>query len=168
MEFWDVYDENRKPIGKLHTRGVPMKKGEYHLTVFVWVFNSNHEVLLTKRAPEKRAYPNLWALTGGAVQAGESSLQAVQRELLEETGIFAPQEDFLQIETFLRKDCFCDVYFLRKDVPVSEMVMQPGETIAAMWVGRSEFEKMARNKLIARPDIKRYYELCEKLVNFLK
>ena len=70
MELWDVYDENRVPLNRLHRRGAPMRSGEYHLTVFVWIFNRKGQLLLTKRSPEKMAYPNFWALTGGAAQAG--------------------------------------------------------------------------------------------------
>ena len=81
MELWDVYDEQRQPLGKTHVRGVPMAPGEYHLVVFVWVFDGRGRVLMTKRSPEKRSYPNKWEHTGGAAQAGESSLQAIQREL---------------------------------------------------------------------------------------
>ena len=168
MELWDVFDEKRQPLGKVHTRGIPMRRGEYHVSVFVWVFNSKGEVLLTKRSPEKRSFPNLWALTGGAVQAGENSLQAVRRELLEETGVEAELEEFSLIETYTRKDSFCDVYFLQKDVPLEKMVMQAGETCGAMWVDRAKFEAMVKQKLIAQPDVKRYYELGERLDDLLK
>jgi len=94
MELWDVYDRNRKPLGRTHRRGNLLAKGEYHISVFVWVFNSAGEVLLTKRSPEKPSFPNMWAMTGGAVLAGEDSLHAVQRELFEETGIRASYEEF--------------------------------------------------------------------------
>ena len=77
MELWDLYDKDRKPLGKTHVRGVPLKKGEYHLVVFVWVFNSTGQVLMTKRAPEKQSYPNLWEHTGGSVLSGETSRQAI-------------------------------------------------------------------------------------------
>ncbi len=168
MELWDVYDENRKPLNKTHIRGVPMRRGEYHLAVFVWVFNSRGELLLTKRSPEKRSYPNLWALTGGAALAGESSVRAVQRELFEETGIHAETGEFSLVETYLRRDCFCDVYFLKKDVPLSAMVMQPGETCDCRWVNRAEFEAMIKHKEIANPDAKRYRQLGERLSELLK
>lgn len=168
MELWDVYNEKRQPLGKVHKRGIPMKRGQYHVSVFVWVFNSKGEVLLTKRSPEKRSFPNLWALTGGAVQAGESSLAAVQRELSEETGIHAEQPEFSLMTTFLRKDYFCDVYFLKKDIPLSELTMQEGETCGAMWVDRAGFERMISEKQIALPDVNSYHELSEKLKDWLK
>lgn len=170
MELWDVYDENRTPLGKTILRGTRMKKGEYHLVVFVWVFNSRGELLLTKRSPEKRSFPNKWDPTGGAVQAGETSLQAVQRELYEETGIRAGQQEFIRIDTFRRasKNDICDVYFLRRDVSLDELVMQEGETCGAMWVDRRTLERMIKEDLVAKPDAFRYRQLGEKLKGYLK
>lgn len=162
MELWDVYDVNRKPLHRKHTRGVPMRSGEYHLTAFVWIFNSAGQVLLTKRSPEKMAFPNFWALTGGAVLAGENSRQAARREVREETGICAEVSDFLLIDTYKRKNCFCDLYFLQKDVPLSDIVLQPGETCDAKWVSREAFEQMISRKEIADPDVQCYHQLGEK------
>ena len=61
MELWDIYDRQRRTTGRFHVRGTPMGRGEYHLTAFVWVFNRQRELLLTRRAPEKEHYANCWA-----------------------------------------------------------------------------------------------------------
>ncbi|MEU8180291.1 NUDIX domain-containing protein [Micromonospora sp. NPDC049047] len=44
-------------------------------------------VLLAHRRPTKRAYPDVWDLPGGQVEAGESELQALAREMREELGV---------------------------------------------------------------------------------
>lgn len=168
MELWDVLDRDRKPLNRKHVRGTPMKKGEYHLAAFIWIFDREGRVLLTKRSPEKRAFPNLWAITGGAVQAGETSLHAALRELREETGIRAEAEELELADSYRRKSCFCDVYFLRKTVPLEKLVMQKGETCDARWVSRREFEALMEKKLIAPPDVRRYGQLGEKLKDLLK
>ena len=43
--------------------------------------------LLVHRRPDKRAYPNVWDLPGGVMEAGESELGALTRELQEELGV---------------------------------------------------------------------------------
>lgn len=169
MELWDLYDSQRRPLGKTHLRGVPLEKGTCHLVVFVWVFSDDGKVLLTKRSPEKNSYPNQWEHTGGAVLAGETSLQAIQRELFEETGIQVRQEEFLLVDTYHRsgENVICDVYFLKKYVPVEQLVMQEGETCDARWVTRAELEDMITKGLVARPDARRYYQLGSRLDSYL-
>ena len=44
-------------------------------------------VLLAHRSPNKHAYPDVWDLPGGVVEAGESELDALTRELHEELGV---------------------------------------------------------------------------------
>lgn len=44
-------------------------------------------VLLAHRHPSRRWYPDCWDLVGGHVELGESPLQAVIRECLEEIGV---------------------------------------------------------------------------------
>ena len=105
MELWDVYDARRQLTGRTHRRGVPMQPGDYHLIVFVWIFNSAGQLLLTKRSPEKESYPNLWETTGGAVIAGETSREAIVRELREETGLSA--ERMTCLTTLLTTPGFC-------------------------------------------------------------
>ena len=44
-------------------------------------------VLLVHRSANKRAYPGVWDLPGGHLEAGESELAALARELQEELGV---------------------------------------------------------------------------------
>ena len=66
---------------------------EYGLVVCVWVYDGAGHVLLTRRAKEK-SFAGTWENSGGAAQAGETSRQAVARELFEETGIRAEEGEF--------------------------------------------------------------------------
>ena len=44
-------------------------------------------LLLQLRDDRAPFYPNVWGLPGGAVEPGETPVQAAERELLEETGL---------------------------------------------------------------------------------
>ena len=75
-EFWDLYDERREKIGRLHMRGEPLEQGTYHIVVNVWIVNSNNEVLITQRHPKKELWGGFWECSAsGGVIAGEDSLQ---------------------------------------------------------------------------------------------
>ena len=168
MELWDLYDKKRRPLGRTHVRGVSLEKGEYHLVVFAWTFNSLGQVLMTKRSPEKQSYAGQWEHTGGSAQAGETSLQAILRELEEETGICARAEELRLAESYRRSNDFCDIYFLHRDVPLEEIRLQEGETCDAKWVSRTELEAMIHRGEVARPDAQRYRQLGSKLDGLLR
>ena len=36
MEIWDMVDESRNPLGKLHMRGKEILPGEYHVVVEIF------------------------------------------------------------------------------------------------------------------------------------
>ncbi|MCX0241854.1 NUDIX hydrolase [Streptomyces drozdowiczii] len=66
-------------------------------TADVVLFADRH-VLLIERGWDP--FKNRWALPGGHVDKGESSLDASARELFEETGITVPTADLRQVGAF--------------------------------------------------------------------
>ena len=80
MEFWDIYDKDKKPTGRTMKRNDwCLKDGEYHLTVLGVVARSDGTFLITKRVMTKAWAPGCWEVSGGAAQAGEESREAVLR-----------------------------------------------------------------------------------------
>ena len=149
MEKNDIYDKDRNLTGRTHTRGTPWQKGDYGLVVCVWVYDGHGRLLLTRRAPEK-SFPGTWENSGGAAQAGETSLQAIVRELREETGIDAKPEEFSLLCTGKDKTAFFDFYCLKRDVALEQLLLQPGETDAAKWVTPEEIRQMIRKGMICK------------------
>jgi len=140
-EYNDIYDENRNLTGRVHLRGTPWHKGEYGLVVCVWVYDGKGHLLMTRRAPEK-SFSGTWENSGGAAKAGESSLQAIVRELREETGIVAEPEEFELFCTDRDRTAFYDFYCLKRDIPLEAITLQPGETDDVRWVTFGEVHKM--------------------------
>ncbi len=94
MEYWDIYDENKELTGRTMKRNDwCLKKGEYHLTVLGVVMRPDRTFLITQRVMTKSWAAGWWEVSGGGVMAGETSREAVCREVLEETGLDVSQAD---------------------------------------------------------------------------
>lgn len=165
MEWNDIYDKDRNLTGRTHRRGTPWRRGEYGLVVCVWVHDGRGKLLLTRRAPEK-SFPGTWENSGGAAKAGESSLEAIVRELFEETGIQAPPEEFELLGSDRDRTCHYDFYCLKSDTPLERIKLLPGETDDARWVTFAQVHEMIEGKqickIIANQFLRQEQELLER------
>ena len=148
-EYNDIYDENRNLTGRTHRRGTSWKPGEYGVVVCVWVYDGHGHLLLTRRAKGK-SFAGTWENSGGAVKAGESSRQAIARELFEETGIQAAPEEFEFLETERDRNMFYDHYCLKRSVHLKDIVLLPGETDDCMWASFGKVHWMIRSGRICK------------------
>lgn len=168
MEYNDIYDANRILTGRRHLRGTPWLPGEFGLVVCVWVYDGRGNILLTRRAPEK-VFAGTWENSGGAAKAGETSRQAIVRELWEETGIQAAEEEFELLTTTQDSNAFYDHYCLRREVPLSQIVLLPGETDAAQWATYEQIHEMIEAgqicDIIAKQFLHEEPELRKRQVN---
>ena len=67
-------------------------------------------ILLCHRSPGRRWYPDVWDLPGGHVEVGESSADALKRELLEELGIAARSLSEHPLERLCTAEFEMDIY----------------------------------------------------------
>ena len=149
MEFNDVYDKYRNLTGRLHRRGARWHFGEYGLVVCVWVYDGKGNILLTRRAPGK-SFAGTWENSGGAAKAGENSRTAIARELFEETGIRAEPGEFELIGSDRVRHTHYDFYCLKRQTPIEEIVLLPGETDGVQWASLEKVRRMVRSGEICR------------------
>lgn len=150
-EMWDIYDINRKKTGRLAKRDAyEFKEGEFHIVVQAIIMNSKNELLISKRAANKR-FSLMWEFNGGSVLAGETSLEGIIREVKEEIGIeFTKKEAifFKEVLGYKISPNFKDIWLFRKDIDIKDITFPDKETIEAKWVNIDEFMKMFENKEI--------------------
>lgn len=149
MEFNDIYDKDRNLTGKVHRRGTFWKSGQYGLVVCVWVYDGKGKVLLTRRAKGK-SFAGTWENSGGAAQAGETSRQAIARELFEETGIKAEESEFELIATDTIRSTHYDFYCLKRTTPLDQIVLLPGETDDVKWATLPQVHEMIQSNQICK------------------
>jgi 8-oxo-dGTP diphosphatase len=168
LELWDLLDGDRKPLCRTHRRGRELNPGEYHVVVEIWTVNRRGELLVTLRDPQKETWPGKWENTGGSAVAGETSLQAAVRELREETGIAASENELTPLGVSRAEGAFHDLYALCRDVHLRSLTLQPGETVDARWVTPVQLEAMIVEGSLAPPVGERYGEVKDSLLAFLR
>lgn len=114
------------------------------MAVGMWIVDKGGRIFLTKRSMEKRWAPGKWENTSGHVQAGESCMDAVLRELQEETGIAVTEEQAVLLGGACSGHYLGRNYGVRLDVPLEKVRFQKGETCDAKWVSFEEFVEMAK------------------------
>ena len=165
MEYWDLYDAERKPLGCIHARGEKFREGEYYICCEIWVINKEGSFLTTKRHPNKTA-GNKWEFIGGGTLEGETTLDSAVRELFEETGIAIEERELKLLTTDARKNYFLDIYLVRKDVDIKEVILQPDETTDAKWSSDEDIKAMIASGEFAYTvgiRYKKYRHLCEEV-----
>lgn len=166
MEMWDIYDSNKKKTGRtMKKNDWILKDGEYHLTVLGVVARTDGKFLITKRVMTKAWAPGWWEVSGGAAQAGEESIDAVKREVLEETGLDVTGWDGGYVFTYARENpgegdnYFVDIYKFIGDFKEEDVHPQEAETDGFMLATKEEIEEFAKQGIFLHYDsIKRVFE----------
>ena len=153
MEYLDVYTLEGLPTGRTIDRASAFSclnpSLDRLLLVHVCVFNSNGKMLLQRRVLSKDRYPGMWDVSaGGFVHAGESSADAVKRELLEEIGLDASKSgiDFVLREPFGL--VFDDFYAVYADPILSELKLQSSEVMDVGWFDRDSVMEMLNDGIL--------------------
>jgi len=136
----------RLPRADVHRLGKP------HRAVHLYLFNSNQELLLQRRASTVDHAPGVWGISVTAhVDAGEYSSTTVRREIAEELGLDAAQLQidflfsFFQVailqETYIDRQ-FNDVYVTRADIDPKRVQFDRSEVAEVKFVSLERFEKI--------------------------
>jgi 8-oxo-dGTP pyrophosphatase MutT (NUDIX family) len=116
--------------------------------VGAFIFSSDNKILLGKNY-KGGTYDDCWSVPGGGIEDGESKLEALKREILEETGIdissseITPYKDILfgqskktlreSGETILVEMKFYN-YIIRMPFSAKEITAKPGDDfVYAKW-----------------------------------
>ncbi len=141
-ELWDIYDRAGNRTGTVRSRGEALQPGEYHLAASLWVVNARGELLIQKRAATKKIAPNKWSITGGAVRAGETSLEGCIREVGEEIGLTVCAQDIELLTRSIWRNLIFDDYILVRDLPLNAFTLQAEEVSEVRWARADEIKEL--------------------------
>jgi len=107
------------------------------------VFGPAGRLMIQQRTSTKESWPNLWDLTGGSALKGETSQQAISRELSEEVGLHVDFSDQPPHVSLTTSTAFIDIFLT--DIPsidLATLVLQEDEVQAVRWATLPEILTM--------------------------
>lgn len=139
MEWVDLYDENRIPLGKTAERYGIKQPGEYRTVVHVCIFDPQGRLLIQQRSAQKRICPNRWDVSAaGGVDAGETPREAAEREAREELGYALDLTGVRPSVTVNFSGGFDDFFIVQREVDIAVLCLQTEEVTAVRWTTREE------------------------------
>lgn len=173
-ELIDVLNEDGTKTGYCATKKEIYDKGYWYRSVHIWIINDRHELLMQKRNPHKKTYPNLWALSlAGHVLANETSKETGVRELKEELDLDISPDQLKYLFTIKREQpykntslkVFDDVYLLPWNLDVNNTKLQIEELTDIKFVYYEHLQTILENH---DPSYVPMTEENEKLFTYLK
>jgi len=175
-EQWQLYNEDATPIDdRGATQDEVFGKGLLHGAAHVWMWRNTPkgpEVLLQRRAANKRTYPNLLDISAaGHIDLDESPDEAAIREAKEEIGLDVLPSQLKPIGKH-RKNvttengdteneyCWLYIYEITDETPLKLQVSEVAET---KWIPLTEFiQTILPNNGNYVPQGDNYYEMVIK------
>ena len=149
MEFLDIVDENDKLTGRVEERKIVDKENLWHRVVSCWIMNEKGEILLQKRSATKDRNPNRWGKTGGHVDSGETTDEAIRREVKEEVGIEIPKNQIILTDIYKSRDLndkyFGYNYIFIVDYKIEDYILQKEEVDEVKYITIEEMENIKKN-----------------------
>lgn len=164
MELWDIYDINKNKTGRTMIRNDwTMAEGDYYLSVLGVIHRPDGRFLITRRAMDKAWAPGWWEIPGGGVKSGETSFEAVCREVLEETGVDVSKAEggykFCYHRENKGQNYIVDIYRFEMDITEKDVRLQTDEDIDGKFATLDEIKKIAQEgKFLHYSSIKAVFE----------
>ena len=163
VEFFDLYDRDRRLTGIRAQRGDSVPPDLYRLAIHVCLFNRGGSLLIQKRQPFKRKWSGLWDLSvAGSAICGENSQEAAERETMEELGLKIDLLDYRPALTVHWDKGFDDVFILTMDIEIESLRLQEEEVQAVRWSSLEEILAMIDQGIFI-PYEKSFVELLFRL-----
>jgi len=144
----DIFTEDDQKTGIQKMKSEAHAKGLWHRAAHIWIYNDKGEILLQLRAKNKDTYPNCWDISAaGHVSAGEEVIISALRELEEEIGIKAKEEDLEFLKVIKKKQVigeilnneFFYVYLFKFNGKAEELPLQKEEVAEIKFFTPEEF-----------------------------
>ncbi|MBP3597046.1 MAG: NUDIX domain-containing protein [Clostridia bacterium] len=155
----------------------------WHREIAVYILNEKNELLIQKRAANKKLAANKWALCAGHIEASETIIEAAMREVQEEVGIknLSPADfilfDIRKTEVLtdtVKNNHYKYCYILKTNLKENEFVIQEEELSEVKYVSFEDLinltdeERKDYTRSLSKENIEMTVEKIENKLKELK
>ena len=159
-EYTDLYDEDKNKTDKklFREKGTKLEvpSGYYNIVVLAFIKNSKGEYLIQKTSKNKKG---VYAITGGHVKSGETSLDAVINEINEELGIKIDKKDCKLFKTYKYESAFKDVFYIEKDIDLNKVKYSKEEVEYVKYMSVDEINKLIKDNKFRKTNIDAFNDI---------
>lgn len=156
MEYLNLYDK----AGNLtNEKGIRGEKTDKLVGIaLIFIENSKGEFLIQKTSPSRES---VYATTGGHVSYGSTFKKTIIKEVKEELGIDITNDNVVEMNTYIRERVIQKVFYLKKDINISEITIQEDEVEFIEWLTKEQINKIIENKEFRPSNIEPYKYVLE-------
>lgn len=150
MELLDIYDDNGKVTGKTVIRGdksYVLQPNEHIAVGVIFIQNSKGEFLMQKTSITKGSE---YSSTGGHICSGETPIESIKREVLEEIGIDISNENIIELGFLNYDKPLRFMFYLKKDIDIQQIKLQEEEVEFVKYMTIDEIKDLISREIITK------------------
>ena len=151
MEYLNLYDESGNLTIEKGIRGV--KSDRLVGIVIIFIENSKGEFLIQKTSSARNS---IFATTGGHVSFGSTFEETVINEVKEVLGVDITNDNFVEVNTYIREYYVQKVYYLKKDIDKNDIKIQKDEVEYVEWLSKDKINELIKNNEFREGNIEGY------------
>ena len=145
-EYVDIFNNQREKTGEVLPRNAKLPAGKYMTYVLALIKNKDG-YLVTRRTLDKKWAAGAWEIPGGGVRAGETSEEAIKREVFEETHLditnhYSLLYSYKNTDLTRGDNYFTDIYLCDMDFALSDVIIQKDEVLDVKCADLDEISRL--------------------------
>ena len=162
MELLGIYDNNGNPTGRSIVRGdknAKLNENEHIALAVIFIENDKGKFLIQKTSKEKGGE---YSSTGGHVNYGETPLESIKREVLEELGTDISSDNIVEYGFILYDMPLRYLFYIKKNIDVDSINLQEEEVESVKYMSIDEINNLIETNQMLKSHGILFKELMNK------
>lgn len=111
------------------------------LAIGAFILNKKNRLLIVKKSPYEKIDASLWTVPGGKVNKNEGIIQALLREVKEETGLDVASYEWINEDVFLNQNNYFHAQHFLCRVKQTKKIILERTLLDYRWISRKDINR---------------------------